>query len=82
MAIGLTTKNEDTAAYETPYGSADLETLLTVHDVAQILKVPVTWVYERTRRRTRDCLPHIKMGKYVRFRLSDVAVYLEALRRG
>ena len=28
--------------------------LLTVHDVAQILKVPSSWVYEHTRERCRD----------------------------
>lgn len=59
----------------------DADALLTVHDVARILKVPLSWVYERTRRRTRDRLPHIKMGKYVRFRLADIYAYLEKLRR-
>jgi excisionase family DNA binding protein len=44
--------------------------LLTVEDVASILKVSKSWVYEHTRSRARgqaQQLPHIKVGKYVRF---------------
>lgn len=55
--------------------------LLTVHEVAQFLRVPASWVYERTRRRGRDKLPHLKIGKYLRFRLSEIESYLDALRR-
>ena len=56
--------------------------LLTVNDVAAFLRVPKSWVYERTRRRGAERLPHVKLGKYLRFRLSEVAAYLEKLRRG
>ena len=58
------------------------DVLLTVHDVAEFLKVPVSWVYERTRRRGSERLPHLKIGKYLRFRLHEVESYLETLRRG
>ncbi|HZT69088.1 MAG TPA: helix-turn-helix domain-containing protein [Terriglobia bacterium] len=58
------------------------ERLLTVREVAELLSVPRTWVYERTRQRGVNRLPHLKMGKYVRFRLSDVQAYLETLRHG
>lgn len=48
--------------------SADLDELLTVDDVAAMLKVSPTWVYEHTRRRgARERLPFVKIGKYVRF---------------
>ena len=57
------------------------QTLLRVEDVASRLGVPKSWVYERTRRRGRDRLPHLKVGKYVRFRAEDINRYLEALRR-
>jgi excisionase family DNA binding protein len=50
--------------------------------VAEFLRVPASWVYERTRRHGRDRLPHVKIGKYLRFRLSDLEAYLETLRRG
>ena len=56
--------------------------LLTVREVAEILRVPVSWVYEHTRGRSLDRLPYLKVGKYVRFRLPDIERYLERLRRG
>ena len=61
---------------------AGTEALLTVPEVAGFLRVPPSWVYERTRRRGRDRLPHVKVGKYLRFRLRDLETYLETLRRG
>lgn len=68
-----------------PKGSANLglrdaDVLLTVKEVAEILRVPVSWVYERTRRRGFEMLPYLKVGKYLRFRLSEVQKYLEKLR--
>jgi excisionase family DNA binding protein len=44
--------------------------LLTVDEVAALLKVSKSWVYEHTRSRgvpRADRLPHLKIGKYVRF---------------
>ncbi len=55
-------------------------TLLTVQEVAEILKVPVSWVYEHTRGNCVGKLPHIKVGKYVRFLDSDISKYLEEMR--
>ena len=54
--------------------------LLTVPEIAQALKVPVSWVYERTRRRGAERMPHIKLGKYLRFELGDVRTWLETMR--
>ena len=54
--------------------------LLTVGEVAQSLKVPVSWVYERTRRRGSERMPHIKLGKYLRFELTSVRSWLETMR--
>jgi excisionase family DNA binding protein len=51
--------------------------LLTVADVAKILNVPVSWVYDRTRRRGLDRLPHLKLGKYVRFQLQEILHWLD-----
>jgi len=62
--------------------TSGVESLLTVKEVAEILRVPVSWVYERTRRRGGERLPHVKVGKYLRFRQSDLAAYVETLRRG
>ena len=39
----------------------------SVDDLAEHLEVPRTWIYERTRRSGPEIIPHIKLGKYVRF---------------
>jgi len=65
----------------TPRVSADPEGLLTVHEVALLLKVHVSWVYERTRRREAARLPHLKLGKYLRFEEQAVREFLERQRR-
>ena len=52
------------------HANRDLHELLTVDDVAALLKVSRSWVYEHTRSRGAprvDRLPHLKIGKYVRF---------------
>lgn len=59
----------------------DVEELLTVDDVAALLKVRRSWIYERTRRRGSDRLPHVKLGKYVRFELGAVREYLAQQRK-
>jgi excisionase family DNA binding protein len=53
------------------------ETLLSVHDLAELFKVPPSWVYQRTRARGRTQLPHIKLGKYLRFDRRAVMAWLE-----
>lgn len=55
--------------------------LLTVSEVASALKVPVSWIYERTRRSGAERIPHIKLGKYLRFRWSAVREWLDTLNR-
>ena len=58
---------------------ADLHELLTVDEVAALLKVSRSWVYEHTRSlgSRSDRLPHIKVGKYVRFEARAVRAFLE-----
>ena len=48
--------------------------LLTPDELAQELRVPKSWVYSRSR---RDAIPMVRVGKYVRFRKSDVLESLE-----
>ena len=59
--------------------SVDLNELLTVEDVAALLRVSRSWVYEHTRSRTTprtDRLPHLKIGKYLRFEAAAVRAFL------
>jgi len=56
------------------------EELLTVSDISAFLKVPKSWVYEKTRLFGNQRLPHIRLGKYLRFSLPEVIVWLEKQR--
>lgn len=59
----------------------DIQELLTVDEIAAFLKVPASWIYERTRRRGMERIPHVKLGKYLRFSLAEVRNWLEQLRK-
>jgi excisionase family DNA binding protein len=54
--------------------------LMTVAETAELLKVPVSWVYERSRKRGRERIPCIKLGKYLRFERGAVRAWVESLR--
>jgi len=54
--------------------------LLTVGEIARLLRVPDSWIYERTRRRGVARMPHFKLGKYLRFSEQEVWAWLERTR--
>jgi excisionase family DNA binding protein len=59
---------------------ADLQELLTVEEVAALLKVSKSWVYEHTRSRgtpRSERLPYIKVGKYVRFDARALRAFIQ-----
>ena len=53
---------------------AEFESLLTVEDVCSRLRVSKSWVY---REAERGSLPHIKVGKVLRFQWSEVMASLK-----
>lgn len=55
--------------------------LLTVDQVATLLNVPRKWVYRRVGLKPPEGIPHVKVGKYLRFRETDVRDFVERLRR-
>jgi excisionase family DNA binding protein len=59
----------------------DLDGLLTVDELAGLLKVPKSWIYEHTRKRGSERLPHLKLGKYLRFFEYEVREFLERKSR-
>jgi excisionase family DNA binding protein len=63
-------KSEHSEAFAT-------DSLLTVQEVADMCKVPVSWIYERTRRRGPSRLPHVRLGKYLRFDLNKIREWLQ-----
>lgn len=58
------------------------DALLTLNEVAEFLRVPASWVYGRTRRRSSDRIPGFRLGKYWRFRQTDVLAWLDRQRVG
>jgi excisionase family DNA binding protein len=55
--------------------------LATVEEIAAFLRVPTSWVYERTRRRGIERIPHFKLGKYLRFARREVLEWVQHHRR-
>ena len=49
--------------------------LVDVRELAQILHVPVSWLYERTR---LDKIPCVRLGKYLRFNPEEVLAFFRA----
>lgn len=43
------------------------EDVLTPEELAARLKVPESWVYEKTRARCRNPMPCLRLGRYIRF---------------
>jgi excisionase family DNA binding protein len=50
------------------------QNLIGIKTMAEILDVPESWIYSRTR--TRE-IPHYKVGKYVKFNESEVMEWLK-----
>ena len=53
--------------------------LLTADEVAALLQVTKAWVYAETRAKR---IPHVPLGRYVRYRRSAVLQWIAALERG
>ncbi len=56
------------------------ERLLTAGEVAELLSVPESWVRQESRR--EDRIPHVRLGRYVRFEREAVLAWLEGQRAG
>ena len=52
------------------------EDILTPEEVAARLKVPESWVYEKTRARCRNPIPCLRLGRYVRFNWQSIIKWL------
>jgi excisionase family DNA binding protein len=84
MSLGHISRDPAAGQALDPAGSEntqlDLNDLLTVDEVAALLKVSRSWVYEHSRSKKTaksDRLPHIKIGKYVRFDARAVRAFLQ-----
>ena len=52
--------------------------LLNVAELAERLRVPVSWVYGQTRQTDPNSIPRLKVGKYLRFDLEAVMTWLQS----
>ena len=55
-----------------------VDPLLTADEVAALLQVTKAWVYAETRAKR---IPHVPLGRYVRYRRSAVLAWISALER-
>jgi excisionase family DNA binding protein len=55
------------------------ERLLIAREVAELLALPESWVREATR---DGRLPHLKLGRYRRYRRSELESWLEDQKAG
>ena len=55
------------AAFPAPQSGTRYEIIDSV-ELARRWVLPVSWVREHVRNRTTDPIPHLRFGKYVRFR--------------
>lgn len=53
--------------------AAVLERLWTVPEIAEYLGVKTSWVYAKV---IADEMPHVRVGRYVRFRVAEVDEWL------
>jgi excisionase family DNA binding protein len=60
---------------------SDDHCFLTVHEVARLLRVPVSWVYVRVRERSTEPLPGYRVGKYWRFREQEIIAWVKRHER-
>jgi excisionase family DNA binding protein len=51
---------------------------LTIDEAAALIRVPKSWLYERTRTNT---VPHVKLGKYLRFDQKEFLTWAQQFRR-
>ena len=57
------------------------EPLLDVTAAAALLGVPRSWIYAKVE--SADCdVPHFRVGRYLKFRASELIAYLERNRGG
>jgi len=59
----------------------DATALVTPQELAEMLRVPVSWIYQRTRL-GQGAIPHLRVGRYVRFDPQQVIAFLEAKGKG
>jgi len=58
--------------------ATSVPTILTPEEVAQLLRVELTWIYEKSRRRQRNPIPVHRIGRYLRYNRDEVFAWFAA----
>lgn len=53
--------------------------LLDADGAAELLNVPASWVLAQAR---KDAIPHVRLGRYVRFDADDLRAWAKERRKG
>ena len=62
--------------------SGPCEPVLDIAAAAHILGVPRSWLYARVELKEQCDVPHFRVGRYLRFRASELEAYLQKNRGG
>ena len=65
-------EQESASLHANSNGIADDQILITVDELAEILRVPKSWIYSH-----QDQLPTVRLGRYVRFKRSEIESFLD-----
>ena len=57
----------------------ELEPFMDIIRLSELTGLPRSWLYSQAE---GGSLPHYKLGKYLRFRVSEIEAWLGAQRRG
>jgi excisionase family DNA binding protein len=63
-------------------GTSDPDRLLDVSEAAALLKVPRSFLYSQSRLGPKSSLPHVRIGRYLRFVRADLVKWVESQRQG
>jgi len=53
-----------------------MSTFLTIDEMADVLRVPKSWLYGVTRKKGKGTIPMIRVGKYIRFEEDKVLEWI------
>jgi excisionase family DNA binding protein len=79
MSNRLDSTGPSLSRFSPPPEPEEFEPLITAEEAAQLMKVPITWIYRHVH--GPDALPHFRLGRYVRFRESELVTWIERRAR-
>jgi hypothetical protein len=70
----------DTSKLETIPDPIDAADILTPAELSKRLKLPLSWIYEKSRKRGEhdNPLPTLRCGRYLRFSWPDVVAWMRS----